>query len=38
MSERLLVATRKGLFTIARTARQWEIAGVDFLGGSHPSA
>ncbi len=32
MSERLLVATRKGLFTIARTARQWEIAGVDFLG------
>lgn len=32
MSERLLVSTRKGLFTVARQARGWEITGADFLG------
>jgi DNA-binding CsgD family transcriptional regulator len=32
MSDTLLVSTRKGLFTVARGAGQWEIAGVDFLG------
>jgi hypothetical protein len=32
MSDTLLVSTRKGLFTIARTGAGWEIAGVDFLG------
>lgn len=32
MSDTLLVSTRKGLFTVARGARGWEVAGVDFLG------
>jgi hypothetical protein len=32
MSDTLLVSTRKGLFTVARKAGSWEIAGVDFLG------
>ena len=32
MSDRVLVSTRKGLFTIARRAGRWEIGGVDFLG------
>ena len=32
VSDTLLVSTRKGLFTVARTARDWEIAAVDFLG------
>jgi hypothetical protein len=31
MSDRLLVSTRKGLFTVARSAGGWEIAHVDFL-------
>ena len=32
MSGTLLVSTRKGLFTVARKAKQWEITGVEFLG------
>ena len=32
MSDALLVSTRKGLFTVARKARQWEITAVEFLG------
>jgi len=32
MSDTLLVSTRKGLFTVARKAKAWEIAAVDFLG------
>ena len=32
MSDTLLVSTRKGLFTVARKARQWEITAVEFLG------
>ena len=32
VSDTLLVSTRKGLFTVARKARDWEIAAVDFLG------
>jgi hypothetical protein len=32
MSDRLLISTRKGLFTIERGAAGWRIAGVDFLG------
>lgn len=32
MSNRLHVATRKGLFTVERRAKRWEIARVDFLG------
>ena len=32
MSDTLLVSTRKGLFTIARGQRQWDIAKADFLG------
>jgi hypothetical protein len=32
MSDRLLVSTRKGLFTVSRQARRWEITAVDFLG------
>jgi hypothetical protein len=32
MSDRLLVSTRKGLFTVARNGGRWEIANVDFLG------
>ena len=32
MSDKLLVSTRKGLFTVSRAARQWEITSVDFLG------
>ena len=32
MSDTLLVSTRKGLFTVARDGKGWEIAGVDFLG------
>ena len=31
MSDRLLVGTRKGLFTILRRSARWEIARVDFL-------
>jgi hypothetical protein len=31
MSDALLVSTRKGLFTVAREGRGWEIAKVDFL-------
>ncbi len=31
MSDRLLVSTRKGLFTIERRGRAWSIAKVDFL-------
>jgi hypothetical protein len=32
VSDTLLVSTRKGLFTVARKAREWQIANVDFLG------
>src|SRR5215831_16742875 len=32
MSGTLLVSTRKGLFTVARKAKQWEITAVEFLG------
>ena len=33
MSDKLLISTRKGLFTVARSpVGQWEIEGVDFLG------
>ena len=33
MSDKLLISTRKGLFTVARRpAGHWEIEGVDFLG------
>jgi hypothetical protein len=32
MSRTLLVATRKGLFTVSRKKRQWEISAVDFMG------
>jgi hypothetical protein len=32
MSDRLLVSTRKGLFTVLRNGGDWEITGVDFLG------
>ena len=31
MSDALLVSTRKGLFTIGRSGRSWEIGKVDFL-------
>jgi len=32
MSDTLLISTRKGLFTLARTNGTWDITGVDFLG------
>jgi len=32
MQDKLLVSSRKGLFTIARDSGRWEISGVDFLG------
>ncbi len=32
MSDRLLISTRKGLFTLTRGTRGWAITGVDFLG------
>ena len=32
MSDRLLVSTRKALFTVERNGGSWEIASVDFLG------
>ena len=32
MSDKLLVSTRKGLFTICRNTGDWQIADVDFLG------
>ncbi|MCC6887597.1 MAG: hypothetical protein IT536_03600 [Hyphomicrobiales bacterium] len=32
MSDRLLVSTRKGLFTLTRNSGSWHIASVDFLG------
>lgn len=32
MSDRIYAATRKGLFTIERNAKRWEISNVDFLG------
>jgi hypothetical protein len=32
MSDMLLIATRKGLFTVSRKAGQWQITGTDFLG------
>ncbi len=37
MSQRILVSTRKGLFTIERRAR-WTIAKVDFLANNSPMA
>lgn len=32
MSDRLHVATRKGFFTVDRSAGKWQVAKVDFLG------
>ena len=32
MSDKLLISTRKGLFTVCRNTAHWEIAAVDFLG------
>ncbi len=32
MSDRLLVATRKGLFDIRSKRKRWQIANVSFLG------
>jgi hypothetical protein len=32
MNDRILIGTRKGLFTIARTVNGWMIAATDFLG------
>ena len=32
MSDMLHVSTRKGLFTVARKTKQWEITAVEFLG------
>jgi hypothetical protein len=32
MTDTLLISTRKGLFTVTRKAKQWEITGGDFLG------
>jgi hypothetical protein len=32
VNDKLLVSTRKGLFTVARRAGRWEIDAVDFLG------
>ena len=32
MSEKLLISTRKGLFTVSRNTAHWEIDTVDFLG------
>ena len=32
MSDKILVSTRKGLFTVSRNGRPWEITGADFLG------
>lgn len=32
MSDRILVSTRKGLFTVERTLGHWRIAKADFLG------
>src|SRR5262249_6938213 len=34
MSGTLLVSTRKGLFTVARKAKQREIAGVELMGAN----
>src|ERR1044071_8253726 len=31
MSDRLLVSTRKGLFTVERSGRRWEVTGASFL-------
>src|SRR5262249_13689148 len=36
MSDRLFLATRKGLFTAARDGTRWTIAGVSFLGDNVP--
>ena len=32
MNDKLLISTRKGLFTVCRNTGDWEIAAVDFLG------
>ena len=34
MSDRLLVSTRKALFTVSRGGGEWAISGVDFLGSN----
>jgi hypothetical protein len=36
VTRRILVGTRKGLFTVARSAGRWRIAGVAFLGDHIP--
>lgn len=38
MGRRLLVGTRKGLFTVERSGGRWGIAGVAFLGDHVPMA
>ena len=32
MNDRLIVSTRKGLFTVERQRGRWRVAGADFLG------
>ena len=32
MSDRLVVSTRKGLFTVERGGGRWRVAKADFLG------
>ena len=32
MSDRLYVATRKGLFTIERNGSAWDVTGTSFVG------
>ena len=34
MTDRLIVSTRKGLFTLDRASGAWDVSGVAFLGDS----
>ena len=36
MGQRILVGTRKGLFTVARTGSRWSVTDVSFLGDNVP--
>ena len=36
MSQRILIGTRKGLFTVERTASGWDVTGASFLGDNVP--
>jgi hypothetical protein len=38
MGQRLLVGTRKGLFSVERDERGWSVAGASFLGDNVPMA